>query len=249
MSQIARSIQVAVHGLSGPLCQISADEDWSVAQLKEAVYGATGIFVSLQRLLHGHVELFDAQLLVVLLTVCQILPDHAVDITLIKRTPDFAQWSEKVSRQPLELRSAPQHIRGDRDIVLAAVKRDGRALEFACQALQCDSEVVTAAVEQHSAAFAFAAPDLKENFAFVMQVVRTSGCALANAGAPLLADTKIVTAAVLENEYSITYAAKHLREDKTFLLPLVKKNPNLLRLIHYKFQKDPDFQSICNRAA
>jgi len=249
MPQIARAILVAVDGLSGPLCQISADEDWSVAQLKEAVYGATGIFVSLQRLLHGHIELFDAQLLVVLLPACQVLPDHAVDVTLIKRPSDFAQWFEKVARQPLELRSAPEHIRADRDIVLAAVKHDGRALEFACQPLQCDSQVVTAAVAQHSGAFAFAAPHLKEDFAFVMQIVRTSGCALASASAPLLADTKIVTAALLENEYSIQYAAKHLKEDKTFLLPVVKKNPHLLPLLNQKFRNDPDFQRTRLRAA
>ena len=47
---------------------------------------------------------------------------------------------------PDVLREAPEGLRGDREVVLAAVTRNGWALEWAADVLTQDREVVLAAV-------------------------------------------------------------------------------------------------------
>lgn len=245
-------MQIDVYNLSGPLCRISADEGWSVSQLKSAVFEATGIFASLQRLLHGQNELYDAQLISALLPgESERSEGCAVEICLLRRH-DIAEWLEKIqkSRNLIdELQFAPEHVRSDKDIVLCAVKRDGRALEFAGSLLKADPEVVLAAGEQNGSSFAFAHQDLRRDYQFVMRLVQRNGCTLCSASDDLRADMNIVWAAVMENEYALKYAARQLREDKTFLMPLLRKNPHAIGLVHHKLKHDPDLQSIVCQAA
>lgn len=40
------------------------------------------------------------------------------------------------------LREAPAHIAADREVILAAVQRNGRALEFAAETLRADKETL-----------------------------------------------------------------------------------------------------------
>ena len=40
------------------------------------------------------------------------------------------------------LHQAPAHIAGDREVILAAVQRNGRALEFAAETLRADKETL-----------------------------------------------------------------------------------------------------------
>ena len=49
-----------------------------------------------------------------------------------------------------------RELRGDRDVVLAAVQQDGDALEYASAELQADREVVLAAVQQDGYALEYA---------------------------------------------------------------------------------------------
>jgi hypothetical protein len=47
------------------------------------------------------------------------------------------------------LEYATEELRGDREVVLAAVQQNGRALEYASTELQKDPEVMQAAVQQN----------------------------------------------------------------------------------------------------
>jgi len=60
-----------------------------------------------------------------------------------------------------KLKFAAQELRGDREVVIAAVQRDGWALEFAAPTLQADCIVVLAAVQQDGWALQFAAPGVQ----------------------------------------------------------------------------------------
>ena len=48
------------------------------------------------------------------------------------------------------LKHASQQVRGDREVVRAAVEQDGWALKYASQQLRGDREMVVAALKQHA---------------------------------------------------------------------------------------------------
>lgn len=78
----------------------------------------------------------------------------------------------------LALGRAPEDLRGDREVVLAAVRQEGRALEFASEALRADREVVLEAVRQNGFALAHAAPALRGERVVVQAAARQNGDAL-----------------------------------------------------------------------
>jgi hypothetical protein len=109
---------------------------------------------------------------------------------------------------PFTLQYAPKKLREDKDVVLAAVKKNGRALEFASKELRADPEVVSAAVRQ-------------------------DGCALQCASKELQGDREIVLAAVSESNWALEYASKELQEDRDdFLLDAVECNPFVLKKLN-----------------
>jgi len=240
----AGSVEVEICGLNGYLCTATGYEDWTVSQLKDAISKATGILPSMQCLIHDQKQLNASLLLSCLMpdTASPVLPRH-VGVTLIKWTLGL-EWMEKVKHRPDLLRDAPLDIRASRDVVMAAVKRDGKALEYASPELQADPDVVFAAQEQNGFAFSYAAPELRSSRLFVMQIVTRNGCTLAHASNDLKADPGVVEAAVVQNEYALQYAPRHLREDKHFLLPIVVKNPDLCDVIPYRLRKDSDFERL-----
>ena len=57
------------------------------------------------------------------------------------------RWLDLLAQGGRALQYAPAELKGDRELVLAAVKSFGGALEFASQRLKADREVVLTAVE------------------------------------------------------------------------------------------------------
>ena len=94
------------------------------------------------------------------------------------------------------LKEASPSMRANRDVVLAAVVRNGWALEHADDTLKVDRGVVLAAVTQNPYALEFAADTLKADKGVVLVAVAGSGTALEYAADTLKADTDVVLAAV-----------------------------------------------------
>ena len=82
-----------------------------------------------------------------------------------------------------------------RESLLAAVRRDGSALEFASLAIQNDREVVITAVEQNGYALQFASAALKNDREVVLAAVEQNGHALAFASDALKNDREVFLAA------------------------------------------------------
>eukprot|EP00971_Amphidinium_carterae_P025548 503982-Amphidinium_carterae.1 len=59
------------------------------------------------------------------------------------------------------LQYAAEEYKGDREIVLAAVQKDGRALEHAAEECKRNREIVLAAVQQDGTALRYAAVECK----------------------------------------------------------------------------------------
>ena len=87
---------------------------------------------------------------------------------------------------------ASAEAKGNRKIMLEAIKQDGCALRFASAALKDDREIVREAVKQNGCALDYASAELKGDREIVMVAVKQYGGALQYASAELKGDREIV---------------------------------------------------------
>ncbi|MBD97598.1 hypothetical protein CL648_02200, partial [bacterium] len=83
------------------------------------------------------------------------------------------------------LQHASEELKGNREVVLAAVRQDGYALEYASEELKGDREVVLEAVKQDGYALEHASAELKGDREVVLEAVKQDGRALQYASAEL----------------------------------------------------------------
>lgn len=118
-------------------------------------------------------------------------------------------------------------IKNDRDLVMEAVRRNGRDLEFASWDLRKDRDVVMEAVSQCGMALEFASRALQDDREIVMKAVTgpRSGSAIMYASETLRNDREIVIAAVTGDKDNL--AVHHIPEiflhDKDVMFIAVKQ--------------------------
>ncbi|CAK9060148.1 Uncharacterized protein SCF082_LOCUS31727 [Durusdinium trenchii] len=122
------------------------------------------------------------------------------------------QWTEVVRRNG-DLKSVPELLRNDRELVIAAVTKKGSALQFVSADLKNDKEVVLTAVKQSGPALKYAAEDLRK-------------------------DKEVVMAAVRQNGYALEFAVEELKNCKDFVLAVMKLNGKALQYTKEKFKGD-----------
>jgi lambda repressor-like predicted transcriptional regulator len=109
-------------------------------------------------------------------------------------------------------------------VVLAAVRQNGHALEFASDDLKLDREVVLAALEQNGVALKHSGWANGLNFHLiddrevVLTAVRQRGWALGYALTDMIGDRAIVLAAVEQNGMALQFAAIILRHDRRMVV-------------------------------
>ena len=115
----------------------------------------------------------------------------------------------------------------DREVVLAAVQQDSKALQYAAEELKKDREFVLAAVQQNGYwALQYAAEELKKDrevvLAAVQAAVQKNYCgdsdpALQFAAEELKKDREVVLAAVKQNGVALLFADEELKNDQELL--------------------------------
>lgn len=78
----------------------------------------------------------------------------------------------------LFLEYAAPKLRADREVVLQAVRQNGKALQYASEELKNDREVVLQAITQNGKALQYASPELQDDEEVVLQAVAQNGEAL-----------------------------------------------------------------------
>ena len=134
--------------------------------------------------------------------------------------------------------SVPEEFYKDKSFVLAAVKRDGRALEFADKSLKKDKSIVLAAVRTNGYALEYTDKSLKKDKSIVLAAVKRDGGALEYADKSLKKDKSIVLAAVKQDGFALEYADKSLKKDKSIVLAAVKTNRYALGYADESLRKD-----------
>ena len=164
------------------------------------------------------------------------------------------------------LQQVPAELRNDKEVVLAAVQQDGRALKYASDALRSDAEVALAAIEAHGLALSYT--DLQHDKKFVqlainqnvkvlkhlvfspfykemvMMAVRQDGNALRHASRKLKNDREIVLAAVQQNGMALEYASQKLKDDKEIVLAAVRQNWEAFEWATRRMAEDPEILDI-----
>ena len=152
---------------------------------------------------------------------------------------------EIVQASGWELQNLPDdNLKKDKEIVLAAVKQDGCALEFADDSLKKDKEIVIAAVKQDGLALQYADDIFKKDKEVVLEGAKNRGEALEFADDSFKKDKEIVLEAVKASGYTLQYADDSLKKDKEIVLAAVKQYANALEHADDSLKKDKEIVLI-----
>lgn len=204
--------------MSGCLCNIAADRSWTVRDVKAAIEAEAGVIRQEQRLLSSQVELgADSRL--------STLPaGDVVDLILVRRLPEQAEWLAKVQDDWMKLSSAPRWATEDREIVLAAVQQHGGALNLVAEKLLADREIILAAVAQDGHALMYASQELVADREVALAAVQQNGLALNFVAEELRADREIVLAAVRQDGHALMFAAEELQVDRQIVSAVMQED-------------------------
>ena len=100
-----------------------------------------------------------------------------------------------------------------RDIALADVQKDWKALRLASVEMKRDREIVLAAVQQNWRALQYASDAMKGDREIVLEAVKKNAKALKHASGAMKGDREIVLEAVKKDRTVFQYASDELKND------------------------------------
>ncbi|CAE7227644.1 unnamed protein product [Symbiodinium natans] len=200
--------EISVSTLGGHLCTVHSQPDWFGRDLK----------ASKMKLLYGSKLIRNVDLLKDILTPEAPEP---VEILLVRQSYDLDYWLDEISNDYKRLRKAPEELKSDRHVVLAAIEQNAQAFKFAADELRGDREVamkalaldirlvdfiglelwedreiMTDVVPRCTRMYRHLSPGMKSHRELTMKVLQNQGECLLHAPAALQADREVVLLAV-----------------------------------------------------
>ena len=244
-------LSVKVHALSGHLCDVTLHPAASVDDLHRAIFVHTNIRIEEQRLFVGESEMPPGLPLSHYQSLSQPDSSRELRVSLVRRHPLQAQWlsSFRTGSLPwVALGDAPVSIKGDKEVVLAAVVQDGKALQFASPELRADKEVALAAVNQNAWALEWVPPELRGDREVVLAAVAVSGRCMQFASPELQADRQLALVAAHSAFGNSLQWCSHHMEDKEVVMATVGRSGSDLALAIPAFKADRDVVSAALQA-
>lgn len=144
---------VVRNGLTSDLyCNVRQPQGSTIAELKETIASRTGIPPTQQKLLVGNASVDDLSEKALRREIRQVLPQvlkGPVEISLVKRTAEEAEWLEEWFRRSLErqgdwrfkMEQLPEGLRHSGDILMAVLHEDFKVKNafFECSGLAVES--------------------------------------------------------------------------------------------------------------
>ena len=130
------------------------------------------------------------------------------------------------------LDSVPEIFRNRKDVVIAAVKKRPRNIEWASKELRNDREVVFAAMCKGSCiSLKWASEEIKKDKKFLLSLfpLELRGVVLKWTSEELKKDKEVVLAAVKSDASSIYYASPELQKDREVLITAMSEDPLSVR--------------------
>lgn len=149
-----------------------------------------------------------------------------------------------VRRCGIFLADASPELRGDREIVLAAVGSSPGAFQFAAKALTDDPDVVLAAIAGgHGQAFAFAGPSAWSDRGLVLEAIR-QGCVNVRRASEAIRRDRAVLLELMRRGGSLRQAPLDLQSDREIALAAVAASGDReLRQVPYPLCCDDELRS------
>ena len=126
-----------------------------------------------------------------------------------------------------------------KDLMIEALKDDGRVLAFIGIELQKDKELVLEAVKQNGMVLEFCSIEFKNDKEIVLEAVKQNGHSLEFANINLRNNKEIVLEAIERSGYILKYTTI-LRDDKEIVLKAVKNYGSSLQFVSNNLQKDKE---------
>mmetsp|Transcript_29981 Transcript_29981/g.54621 ORF Transcript_29981/g.54621 Transcript_29981/m.54621 type:complete len:318 (+) Transcript_29981:159-1112(+) len=143
------------------------------------------------------------------------------------------------------LQDAPAELKADKEIVMNAVRCNGRSLEHCADCMQSDREVVLAAVAQDGIALKFVHESLRGDREVVLQAVSHSGGALHWASDEMKADREVVMRAVRKEGGALECASEELRGQADIVETAIKTKREMLQFATPELLMNGDFLLNC----
>jgi hypothetical protein len=120
----------------------------------------------------------------------------------------------------------------DREIVMAAVKQNGLALQFAADAFKNDKEIVFAASTSSNSimynGIKYASKELRNDKNFIITILQVNGLLLEKLSDEFKNDEDVVLAAVRNNYFTLEYASYNIRNNREFMFTLIQRSIRFL---------------------
>lgn len=144
-----------------------------------------------------------------------------------------------VGRYGMTLQFASDDLKGEKEVVLAAVKQNGLALQFASDTLKNDEEVVLAAVNQNWAAIDHASEHLRQEGDKALEALKKDGLKLFEH--PIWKKSNnVVLAAVSQNGMALQHASYDEQHNRQVVLKAVEQNGMALQFASEELKADSD---------
>eukprot|EP00933_Yihiella_yeosuensis_P067214 TRINITY_DN71938_c0_g1_i1.p1 TRINITY_DN71938_c0_g1~~TRINITY_DN71938_c0_g1_i1.p1 ORF type:complete len:383 (+),score=79.03 TRINITY_DN71938_c0_g1_i1:77-1225(+) len=153
---------------------------------------------------------------------------------------DPAAWKAKVGRDWKRLQGAPDEVRGDKEILMQAVRDSfGLALPLATPTLLADRDLVLEAVRWKGTQLQYAAESLRGDRDIVLEAVRQDWQALEFATEGPRSDREIILEGMKQTGEAFQYASPSLLEDRDLALNAVRLHGDMLKYVEQKLREDP----------
>lgn len=154
-----------------------------------------------------------------------IIEELGICIHTLSHDDMVAVAKQIVGRTPDALKHLSSGLKDNKEVVLAAVNKDGCSLRFASLKLRDNKEVVLAAVEQSGMAISYVSDRFRSDKQILLIALKTDDSALSSAPTRLKNNLKFMLEAVAVNRVCLSYASSELRDNKQFVLAALNKSP------------------------
>ncbi|CAE7486680.1 unnamed protein product, partial [Symbiodinium pilosum] len=232
------TLQVVAAMTGGELCKLlNVAMSTTIWDIKERIEHVEGTKLNAQKLLgaDGKVAQDDSILADVIDCTNPVL-------SLIRSPPVWAGLLEHIAAGEVQLEDLDDGARGDRCLVLAAVHASqGRALAHASVALRGDKDIVTEAVKRNGLSLRHATPSMRADRDVVLAAIRECPMALEFASDLLRKDHDFIVTAVRVSARAAGCVTEELQKNSSFAGELLSAFPAVFAHLPPELRSSQEF--------
>ena len=253
-------LQLRISGIGGSLLEVSVNRNLMVAHLKQIIL--RNVPSSEKRIFYISTEMKNTERLSAYFHESVT----AADLTPILRSPGESDWLRQVRSDGMKLLIAPEEMRHNREVVLAAISQCVRVLEFVPMELRADAAVALEAVkaaltrkQQHYRTdfelfrwvLQHVAPSLHNDAYFTLNALEAINnrqdprvdMVMSFAADDLCAHRTFIDAALSYTPRAVIHASDELRCDQEFLLDAIARNFSVFGYVPVHLRSNKEFRN------